>query len=77
MASELELLEWRHPVHGRVSEVVCVPHRRQVMAALQMLGIGCSGQRSDAAACLRCAYGDAAPRTWIESVARPLRPAVD
>lgn len=65
----LERLEWRHPVHGRVSEVVCARHRRQVTAALQTLGIGCSGRESNAEVCLRCAYDGADPRTWIESVA--------
>jgi len=73
----LERLDWRHPVHGRVSEVICVRHRRQVLAALATLGIGCSGRESDDAACLRCAYDGARPATWIKSVASLLPPEVD
>lgn len=73
--SDLERLEWRHPYLGEVVEVICVRHRRQVLAALRTLGIGSGGTTAKAGACLRCAHDGARPALWLAGVAVP--PVVD
>lgn len=48
-------MEWQHPRYGRLSEIVCPRHEREVLAALRTLGIGCMGTPNrQAGACLRC-----------------------
>jgi len=47
------LVSWMHPHRGRRHEVLCRRHEREVLAALRVLGIGCSGQNA-VGTCDRC-----------------------
>lgn len=52
--TEVHLLEWRHPRHGRIREVVCLRHEGDVLRALKTLGIGSTGREFGDAPCRRC-----------------------
>jgi hypothetical protein len=68
---ELHRLQWMHPVHGRVSEVVCPAHEDEVMTAHRVLGIGSSGcVETERDACDRCRHPGRLVREWIGEVLR-------
>jgi len=50
----MEIVEWRHPRHGRILDVVCPRHGSDLLRALHTLGIGCTGRRIDLDRCGRC-----------------------
>lgn len=48
-------IDWTHPVRGRLRETVCAEHEKVTLAALCILGIGCSGAQADPTlSCVRC-----------------------
>ena len=49
------LVEWMHPRAGRIRDVVCERHERELLRALTMLGIGCVGRDFPGDRCGRCA----------------------
>ena len=57
-------IEWNHPTHGRISEIVCETHSRVVLSALRALGIGCVGEPAEGT-CLRCVHVYEQPRAFI------------
>ncbi len=61
-------LEWRHPVIGRVSEVACPFHCREMQWSLRMLGIGVSGCESPGEPCLRCEQSGEEPRVFLRRI---------
>ena len=52
--SEILLVEWRHPRHGRILDVVCERHEQDVLQALKTLGIGAIGRKFGDSPCRRC-----------------------
>lgn len=54
-APEMYLMHWLHPRRGEIREVVCAEHESHVLASLTTLGIGCTGEPTDAGTCGRCA----------------------
>lgn len=60
-------IEWAHPVHGRITELVCTAHERELLAALHTLGMGSIGQASAETRCSRCHFSGEgiAPRQWL------------
>lgn len=63
-------LEWTHPIFGEIGEPLCTKHRREVINALAVLGIGCTGQTEKYGRdCFRCNPMGRAPREWIRAFA--------
>ncbi len=54
-------LMWSHPPLGRIVEVVCPVHEREVRAALDVLGVGHSGRPEPAGGCRRGRSAGIAP----------------
>lgn len=53
--ARMHVVEWAHPVHGRMAEVVCREHETGLLGALGMLDIGCLGSNAAAdGVCARC-----------------------
>lgn len=51
----MNLIGWRHPYFGQISEIICPRHESEVLAAFRLLGIGSDGQElSGAHRCTRC-----------------------
>lgn len=65
MSDQLHEVQWQHPVHGEIHEVVCQSHEAAVLRALRTLGIGCVGSYAVFdATCRRC--GDPRDaRRWL------------
>lgn len=68
------VMRWTHPRHGSVVEVLCSRHESELLRALKMLAIGCSGTGLDAAdgICGRCRAELVGhdPRRYVLTVAR-------
>jgi hypothetical protein len=62
------LLSWMHPVLGRIEEIVCPRHEREVLKALDTLGIGAIGERAPYGDCLRCLHGEKRVRDFLEGM---------
>lgn len=58
----LVALHWRHPVLGEIVETACHKHGREVIEALQVLGIGSLRvEEPEITSCLRCQSHPAMP----------------
>lgn len=61
------VVEWSHPTQGRMSELLCDTHRKEVLAAIRKLGIGCMAEKTRGRDCERCiaASEGILPRDYI------------
>lgn len=62
------LIQWNHPIKGRVTEEVCKEHEQEVLGALQTLGIGCTGTYGKIDICFRCIYSGYRFRDWMDKL---------
>jgi hypothetical protein len=71
---DLGLLEasWVHPIHGRIVEVICGDHDRELTRSLEFLGIGSTGRRAPRGSgfCLRCTHRGARPANFLPTLAK-------
>lgn len=58
-------ITWTHPNKGTIIETLCEQHADQVVDALELLGIGCTGYTDDGV-CLRCIYDGYDITTWMD-----------
>lgn len=64
-------MSWDHPHLGRIVEIVCPDHEREVLRALEALGIGCTGRpySNGDEPCGRCINRRVRPRAWLRAKA--------
>ena len=77
---EIHALAWNHPTRGRIYEITCTSHRREIMAALRVLLIGCTGQAAPFGKCTRCENGrirEWMPGAQVIDQVKHLRDALD
>jgi hypothetical protein len=63
--SDVVVMEWTHARIGRVREVLCPDHEREVLAALRVLATGCQSTGANSGVCVRCAHVNLRPADWL------------
>lgn len=68
----MDYISWDHPRMGRIGEVACRAHAREVLAALNTLGVGCIGEpAAPGSACLRCTHAGERARVFLPTAVVP------